>query len=94
MYAAHPIATARQAAALRALVAIAIASSGRGLRAVALSASRALHAGLAGLPDAWRRHRRIVAGRRELQGLDARMLADIGIDRAGIDRAARVGRDR
>jgi len=42
---------------------------------------------------AWTRHRRIAAGLVALRELDERMLADLGLDRAGIDRAARSGRD-
>ena len=42
----------------------------------------------------WRRRRRIAAGLRELRELDARMLADIGLDRGAVFDAAWRGRGR
>jgi len=42
---------------------------------------------------AWRRRRRIAAGVVALRELDDRMLADLGLERGGIERAARRGRD-
>jgi uncharacterized protein YjiS (DUF1127 family) len=42
--------------------------------------------------SAWRRHRRIAAGRAALRELDDRMLADLGLDRGSIERAVRRGR--
>ncbi len=47
---------------------------------------------LARVVAAWRRHRRIAAGRAALRELDDRMLADLGLDRGGIERAVRRGR--
>lgn len=41
---------------------------------------------------AWRRQRRIAAGRAALRELDDRMLADLGLDRGGIEGAVRRGR--
>jgi uncharacterized protein YjiS (DUF1127 family) len=41
--------------------------------------------------SAWRRHRRIAAGRAALRELDDRMLADLGPNRGGIERAVRRG---
>jgi uncharacterized protein YjiS (DUF1127 family) len=42
---------------------------------------------------AWRRRRRIAAGVVARRELDDRMLADLGLERGGIERAARSGRD-
>jgi uncharacterized protein YjiS (DUF1127 family) len=42
---------------------------------------------------AWRRRRRNAAGLVALRELDDRMLADLGLERGGIERAARSGRD-
>lgn len=47
---------------------------------------------LAAALHAWARWRRMRDGLAELRALDERMLADIGIDRGGVDRAARRGR--
>lgn len=54
-------------------------------------------AGLLGGPGRmfkrWREKRRHVRAMEELNQLDDRMLKDIGIDRSGIPRAARYGRE-
>jgi uncharacterized protein YjiS (DUF1127 family) len=45
----------------------------------------------AGLREAWRRHRAYRATIAELDGLTDRLLADIGTNRADLERAARRG---
>jgi uncharacterized protein YjiS (DUF1127 family) len=44
------------------------------------------------LADAWQRWRRVRAGIADLRALDARSLADLGLDRGTIEHAVRSGR--
>lgn len=75
----HPV---RPASAKRAV------SRPTAAREVAAGVVRPLVAAL----HAWRRWRRVRAGLAELRALDDRMLADLGLDRGGVERAARRGR--
>jgi uncharacterized protein YjiS (DUF1127 family) len=69
----------------------AVAALARAAVSIASLAAAAIASVAAASLDAWRRERRIAAGVTALHELDARMLRDLGIERADIERVARDG---
>ena len=85
---AHAPTAVRPTCTVRTATAPVRAPRGSAAERVAADAAARLAAAL----HAWVRWRRMRDGLAELRALDDRMLADIGIDRGGVDRAARRGR--